>query len=381
MLVSRSNEVSGCYKHKGCGANRSVCNTYPSRYRFNRAGQSFRNDGTLWDTSRSSHARFNSLCSKPNRGYYSDRDVFPIGKWNNQHGRFDSDDIHFLDSICVNSLTKSSEFLIEDMKYLVIGPGAMAFYAMLGAVYGLAVDNKTDGVEAISGSSAGAIVAFGILVAKWDVKRLYREIEIFDIASLMRYDIKSLIKNYGLVPIERWKLLFSKICKRLTDRDDFTFEELYEWSGSDLYISSYNLTQQKRVYFSRHTDPTMSVIDAVCTSICIPFIIESAIYKGDRYIDLASFETTPSLPFIDKTDVVSIELDAEPDKRTKSINSLLDFVNSFASSVMKNRVFYDKPTIYITMKEGSAFNFNLNKEEKNELFMKGFRAARNFITN
>jgi len=257
----------------------------------------------------------------------------------------------------------------------------MAFYAMLGAVYGLTIDNKTKDIEAVSGSSAGAIVAFGILVARWDIKKIYREIENLDVNAMMRYDLKTLIKNYGLVPISRWKNLFGEMCQRLSGHDDFTFEELYKWSGKDLYISTYNLTQQKRVYFSRHTEPNMSVIDAVCTSICVPFLIESVVHKGDRYIDLASFETSPSLPFIDKKDVISIELDAEPDKVVAPINSFLDFVKNFINSVMRNRVFYDKPTIYITMKEGSAFNFGLTKEEKNELFMKGFQASRNFLTS
>jgi predicted acylesterase/phospholipase RssA len=60
------------------------------------------------------------------------------------------------------------------MKYLVVGPGAMGFYAILGAVYALYNYDKTKDLEAVAGSSAGSIVAFGCLVAKWDIIRLFR---------------------------------------------------------------------------------------------------------------------------------------------------------------------------------------------------------------
>lgn len=43
------------------------------------------------------------------------------------------------------------------MKYLVIGPGAMGLYAMLG--YLKNIENRLSNVEEISGASAGSILA------------------------------------------------------------------------------------------------------------------------------------------------------------------------------------------------------------------------------
>ena len=43
------------------------------------------------------------------------------------------------------------------MKYLVIGPGAMAFYAMLG--YLKNIEKRLTDVQEISGASAGSILA------------------------------------------------------------------------------------------------------------------------------------------------------------------------------------------------------------------------------
>ena len=47
-------------------------------------------------------------------------------------------------------------------KWLVLGPGAMAFYAILGQLSQV----DTHAVQAVSGSSAGAILAFFLVREK-----------------------------------------------------------------------------------------------------------------------------------------------------------------------------------------------------------------------
>ena len=268
------------------------------------------------------------------------------------------------------------------MKYLVIGPGAMGFYAILGSVYSLYVNQKLDSLISISGSSAGSLVAFGILVSRWDIDRLMNAINKVDVSSLMKFNLKTLLNNYGLVPISRWREMLSGLCMELAGVGDFTFKELYEWSGKELYISSYNLNLQKSFYFSHHTHPNMSVTTAVCMSMSIPFLFESLLYEGHRYIDLAAFESSPLTPFIDKDEkeIISIELDPQPTDRSSKINSLVDFIQHFATSIIRNRIVYEKRTIYIDLKEGEAFKFGMSEEEKISLFKHGFSRANEYIT-
>jgi predicted acylesterase/phospholipase RssA len=269
------------------------------------------------------------------------------------------------------------------MKYLVVGPGAMGFYAILGAVYALYNYDKTKDLEAVAGSSAGSIVAFGCLVAKWDIIRLFRIIrDAADVNSLMRLNLKSLLNNYGLVPATRWKEVFTKICMELSGKEDFTFQELKDWCGLDFYVSAYNITLQRSCYFSHHTHPDMSVSHAVCMSISIPFLFESVVYQGHRYVDLAAFETCPLTPFMgkDMEELVSIELDPEPSmEKPPHIGSFVDFIQHFITSIMRNRVVYEKPTIYIKMKEGEAFNFSMDDDKKTELFYHGYITGKQFL--
>ena len=257
----------------------------------------------------------------------------------------------------------------------------MGFYAILGSVYSLYLNKKLDSLVSISGSSAGSLVAFGILVSRWDIDRLMNAIKKVDVSNLMKFNLKSLLNNYGLVPIDRWVTMLSELCVELSGKRDFTFRELYEWSNVELFISSYNLNLQKSFYFSHNTHPDMSVTKAVCMSMSIPFLFESMLYEGHRYIDLAAFESSPLAPYIDKPgdEVISIELDPQPTDRTGKINSFVDFIQHFATSIIRNRSSYEKRTIYIDLKEGEAFKFGMSEEEKLSLFRHGYSKANDYI--
>ena len=222
----------------------------------------------------------NEVRGSAKRGLSRIRDVL-YSERNDYKSRPDrKEHVSLLDLIRGYSLTKSSRVL-KRMKYLVVGPGAMGFYAILGSVYALHNYDKTKDLEAVAGSSAGSIVAFGCLVAKWDIIRLFRIIrDVVDVNQLMRLNLKSLLNNYGLVPATRWKDVFTKICMELSGKEDFTFQELKEWTGLDFYVSAYNITLQRSCYFSHHTHPDMSVSHAVCMSISIPFLFESVVYQG-----------------------------------------------------------------------------------------------------
>jgi len=124
------------------------------------------------------------------------------------------------------------------------------------------------------------------------------------------------------------------------------------------------------------------VSHAVCMSISIPFLFESVVFQGHRYVDLAAFETCPLTPFIgkDMEELVSIELDPEPSiDKSPHIGSFVDFIQHFITSIMRNRVVYEKPTIYIKMKEGEAFNFSMDDDKKTELFYHGYNTAKDFL--
>lgn len=384
LAINKYGSVAGCHKYKSHHSKRVIRSPFARSHGYGKFRRPFGNDLCIWDSlyncdqgcRKVRHTSFRSvsrMCDVPNFEQYDkvtgpNRSIyFPI-----------------LDFIRDYSFTKSSRVLKRNMKYLVVGPGAMGFYAILGAVYALQINGKLNSLEAVAGSSAGSIVAFGVLVAKWDCFKLFKLIHDIDVQSMMKLNLKSFLNDYGMVPAERWRTLFSKLCTELAGKEDFTFKELKEWSGMDFYVSAYNLNLQKSCYFSHHTHPDMSVSYAVSMSIGIPFLFESVVYQDHRYIDLAAFETSPITPFMDKNikELLAIELGPnEPTENTTKIKSFVDFIQHFISSIMKNRVVYEKPTIFINLKEGEAFNFSMENDTKKRLFYHGFHTAKEYITS
>jgi predicted acylesterase/phospholipase RssA len=91
------------------------------------------------------------------------------------------------------------------------------------------------------------------------------------VKNIMKPNIKSLLSTYGLIPASKIRKVFSDACTRFTGHPDMTFRELYEYFPVKLHVSAYNVQFMKTDYFSVDTTPTMSVLDAVCSSIAIPF--------------------------------------------------------------------------------------------------------------
>jgi len=93
------------------------------------------------------------------------------------------------------------------------------------------------------------------------------------VKNIMKPNLRSLIKDYGLVSSSKLRKTISEMIKYFTDRDDMTFAELYEWFPIKIHISSYCVNSMKTVYFSADSTPAMSVIDAACATVAITFII------------------------------------------------------------------------------------------------------------
>ena len=248
------------------------------------------------------------------------------------------------------------------LKYLVIGPGAMGYFAILGHLSTLDLTQ----VKEISGSSAGSILGLMICLG-------YSITDILDLSLIIDvekiYNSKSLahfMKNFGMIKTSDVR----KLVLQATEGQDPTFEEL----DKVLYVAAYCVNLQKTVYFSKVTHPHMKVIDAVCMSISVPFIFSSVTYDGYTYIDGGTEEKVPVTPFIDKPvdDVYAIEI-INSDTTTIEINSFMDFLKATLTMILKNRYtchIKHKKSIVVPIEQ--LFDFRMSLKEKLQLYSCGF---------
>jgi predicted acylesterase/phospholipase RssA len=184
------------------------------------------------------------------------------------------------------------------MKYLIIGPGGMGFFMMLG--YLKKIEHELKEVEEISGASAGSVLGFFLAIGKSLNEILDFSINI-DSEAHLKMNLKSLLKNFGLVETAKIRETLLKFAGSSPKFKDLKVK---------LHVAAMCVNTSSTVYFSRDTHPDMDVIDAVIASMSIPLFFEAFKYKGQIYVDGGSLEDAPAVPFLNKNgeDVLCVQL-------------------------------------------------------------------------
>jgi hypothetical protein len=256
------------------------------------------------------------------------------------------------------------------MKNLVIGPGAMGFFMYLGVVSRLKREGQLDDLEAISGASAGALIGFLFCITKGDPTKVLDFALNVPLKQIMKPNIKCLLKNYGLIPHTKVRKVLTDACNYFIGKEDVTFQELYELYPIKFHASAYCVDFMKTVYFSVDTTPSMSVLDAVCASVAVPFLFSSVKLKdGWNYIDGGAAEFVPGSPFLGQNSVLAMKLAWN---RLPEVKDLKSYAASILYSTMKLRHVYDFPSMDLELHGEDVFDFGASNDAKLKMFLKGY---------
>jgi len=253
------------------------------------------------------------------------------------------------------------------MEYLILGPASMGIFSMLGALMQHEEDLKN--IKHISGSSAGAIIGAGIAMGLTPHEILHRCLDT-DLVKFTKYRIHALFKRYGLIDM------------------DYVKEGLLELFGSNptfgelpkkLYVSSYCLNRGRTEYFSVDTHPDMSVIDAVCMSISIPFLASATTFQDMIYMDGGTQERIPITPFIHVPPerILCIKLKSQ-ELFFEKIETFKDFLSIMMSSILHIRADINTrsfgKTVEVDTGDYDLFSFTMSHEDKLRLFFLGMQS-------
>jgi predicted acylesterase/phospholipase RssA len=249
------------------------------------------------------------------------------------------------------------------MEYLVIGPGAMGGFSMLG--YLKTIEESLDNIQEYSGASAGAIISV-FLALGFSIDNILYKLAELEGNKLVKLNLKCFMNKYGLVDLKPIRDKFVDIFE-----SDPTFLDIEK----KIYISAFCVNTSRTVYFSKDTHPDMKVIDALCMSIAVPFIFSSYRYEGMVYVDGGTLETLPSSPFLDKktNKVLCIRMKMEPEF-IQDITSPKQFAEALIASTLNNRrqnILKNCKVVDIDIGQVDVFNFNMTYEEKLKLYLKG----------
>ena len=245
----------------------------------------------------------------------------------------------------------------------------MGFFVYLGVISRFKRENQLDDLEAISGASAGALIGFLFCITKGDPTKVLDFSLTIPVKQIMKPNLKCLLKEYGLIPYTKVRKVLVDACKSFIGREDVTFQELYELYPIKFHVSAYCVDFMKTVYFSVDTTPTMSVLDAVCASVAIPFLFSSVKLKdGWNYIDGGAAESTPGGPFLGQ-EALALKLAWN---RFEKIKDLKTYGMSILYSTMKLRHEYDFPSMDLELFGDDMFDFGASNDNKLKMFLKGY---------
>jgi predicted acylesterase/phospholipase RssA len=250
------------------------------------------------------------------------------------------------------------------MKHIAIGPGALGYFALLGALDKLHVDGKLSDLESISGASAGALAACMAIYTKFDFREALKMSMKVPLSKL-KPQIKNLFQTYGLVSQETMREMITDVIQPMT------FAELYKLNPIKLHIAAFCIELNKTFYFSIDTTPTMSIIDALSMSIAVPFLFSSFKYGPWNYFDGGTVESSPCGHLIgQKNDDVLILILIYKD--TYDVNNFTDYLSFVFNTYLKMRRNYPFPTLHIDLSTANVLDFGISDNIKLQFYLKGY---------
>jgi len=253
------------------------------------------------------------------------------------------------------------------MKYLCIGPGGMGLYAFLGVLKNF--EDELKEVEEYSGASAGSLLCLFLACGK-TIDEILGFCLKLDLSKYTKLSLTSFIKSYGFIntrPIKETLVEFIG--------GDPTFKSI----DKKLYISTYCINKHQTEYMSVDTYPDMSIIDAVCMSISIPFVFSSIEFNDMLYIDGGTVEDLPIPPFYlnDPNEILCIKL--KHSDIGHDINDIKDYSFTLLKSFMRLRINHDpKKLINVDVGQNNIFNFKMSEYDKIKLYTIGLQTNKDF---
>jgi len=252
---------------------------------------------------------------------------------------------------------------------LVIGPGSMGFFAMLGVLQVLENNGKLSNVHEISGASAGSIIGLFMSIKNpYKVKDIFERSLSIDVPTYVKPNLQTFLNNFGFVPHQPIKELLIEMCRGKNP----TFKQLKK----KLIVSACCINTQKTEYFSVDTHPDMYAIDAVCMSISIPVVFSPYTWNNNMYVDGGTIEKVPLCPFLhkDPSEVIIVYINNIRNYKTE-IKGVQDFIMACVDTYVNSMEFpceflkYEKYGIDSDVYDFN--NFSLDYEAKMKMFILG----------
>ncbi len=220
-------------------------------------------------------------------------------------------------------------------RYLVMGPGGIRGFYMLGALSRFNREGILSSVEGYSGSSVGALISLLTVVGYQpsEICSMAADASLFTdfFSARLGEKISEIRENHGLLSTDNVRSILERAVVSRLGREP-TLLELYNITGKELYLTTYNMTLGRTEYLSYRSHPSLSVVTAALLSMSIPYLFYQARLNGHLCVDGGLTDPLPIQPFVGrgtilaiyiKTTISELPTDSEIAKLTKRIQKII----------------------------------------------------------
>tara|TARA_B100001142_G_scaffold326383_1_gene381812 strand:- start:501 stop:1403 length:903 start_codon:yes stop_codon:yes gene_type:complete len=176
---------------------------------------------------------------------------------------------------------------MTDYSHLVISGGGLYGVCMLGVLRYLYIENKLKNVKYVAGNSIGSFfaLAFCLNIDIIDLENIIKEIICDKNITINNNNLGNIFIYNGILDLN---LILNKLRKYINKKyniNDITFVELSKKFGKNLYISTTNINTGENIIFSTDNYPNVSIFDATCASMAIPYLVIPVKINNEYYVD------------------------------------------------------------------------------------------------
>jgi len=231
---------------------------------------------------------------------------------------------------------------MTDYSHFVISGGGLYGVCMLGVLRYLYIENKLKNVKHVAGNSIGSFfaLAFCLDIEVIDLENIIKDIIYNNNIIIDKSNLGNVFLYNGILDLN---IILNKLRKYINSKyniNDITFIELSKKFGKNLYISTTNINTGENIIFSTDNNPNVSVFDATCASMSVPYIAMPVKINNEYYIDGLLTNNFPLNIFnnIHKDNILGIVIKIKSNYDLKKIDniSFQDFNKRMLEILLKN---------------------------------------------
>ena len=259
----------------------------------------------------------------------------------------------------------------------------MKIIASLGPLEVLEDLGLLKNIEEYTGSSAGAIISFLLVIGYTILEIIQLTINIDFSKNIIDIKIRDFFINYGLDSGDKLYNLFKIFSKAKDIDENITFQQLYEINNKNLTIVATCINTSTSEYFNYINFPDVKVLDALRASCSIPFIFAPFKIGKKHYIDGCVCNTFPITKYnpLDSS-IIGIVLDKQYVEDCES-NILYSVIKSIIENQEINLDEYGSSIIRLRIDKcadfASSINFEMTQKQKEKLIIEGKKNTIEFI--